>query len=411
MVIENRYMFSICYNFDNLWLHEGSYDEDGNFKRLRTYVCYKDGSSIIVLDDADIMTTEDGIVYKQDGDTLVICGYEGDEYIVEIPYEIDGIFVTDIETDNLPSGHEYYLAATEEDFEYSTGDGDGIIITKYTGTMTKFIIPDKLDGKSVVEIGENAFAESEIVDVVISGNIKKIDGYAFSDCAKLEKVYFKEGLEELGEYAFSGASALTEVDLPESLLILGNACFAGTKLTSIYIPKNVENIYNTALTLTAIENIEVDPDNVTFASVDGVLYTKDLTSLITVPCARAGSFVVPASVTLIGGGAFFDCNNITEVSLEVGSKLENVSKLAFIDCNSLSVVDFSNGGINIEAGAFYQCGNISEVYFSPATTSLPAELFYENAIPDTLTKVRYRSDCDCQVVWPESVTVETYDAE
>ncbi len=411
-IIDDKYAISICYNSNNLWFQEGAFDADGNQKLLRSYLCYKDGSQMFEIDDADLMTSEDGIVYRQDGASLVVCGYVGDEYIVEIPYVIDGIPVTDIDTENLPSGHRYYIAATEEDFEYADSEtGDGVILKKYIGEMSMFIVPDTIDGKTVVEIGDYAFAESDVADVVISGSIKKIGAYAFSDCDKLEKVIFEEGVEEIGDYAFAGNPKLTEIELPESLLSIDDACFSETKLTYVYIPKNVATIYNSAFSLTDMENIEVDPDNADFASVDGVLYTKDLTSLVTYPCAKAGSYVIPASVTYIGTGAFFDSNNVTEVSLEAGSKLETVARLAFIDCDSLTKVDLSNAGSSIEGETFYKCKKLSELYFSQGVMSIPENLFYENDIPNSLTKVSYRSDCDCQVVWPNNVTVEMYDVE
>lgn len=399
-----RYIISICYAMDNLWLQEGTYDADGNLKLLRSYVCYKDGSSVIVLDDADVMTTDDGLLYRQDGSTLVICGYVGDSYIVEIPYEIDGVPVYDIDTDQLPQGHEYYLSADESDFKYNTStDGNGIVITKYTGSMTKFIIPNELDGKPVVEIGEGAFENSDVADIVISENIKIIGNNAFNECSDLTKVYFKEGLEEIGEYAF-GSTGLTEVEFPESLTSIEHGSFYDTDITEVFIPKNVVHILNTSFAMSPVKNINVDPDNTIITSEDGVVYSKDKKSLILVPDGKEGSFVIPAYVEELGSGSFLYCNGITEVSVEPGSKLQKVG-LTFVGCDSLEKIDFSNGGTDFESGVIYQCYNVKELYFSPDVTVIPSEFFYENDFPSTLSKVSYGSGCDCQTQWPEGVEV------
>ena len=44
------------------------------------------------------------------------------------------------------------------DYEYTENQNGGITITDYLGSDTDVVIPSKIDGKTVTEIGWNAFA-------------------------------------------------------------------------------------------------------------------------------------------------------------------------------------------------------------------------------------------------------------
>ena len=410
MLFDEVYIISIGYNSDELWLQEGYYDTNDELKLLRSYVCYKDGTSVIVLDEADLMTTEDGLVYRQDGNGITICGYEGDKDALFIPLNIDGVPVTNFDFGDLPDDMKLYLIDDEEDFEYeTTGDGTGIIITKYTGSndVPTFKIPDELDGKPVVEIGESAFAESNVTNIALPEYLKKIDKEAFYNCTELTYIYFNDNLEELGEGAF-GKTGLTEVKLPESLTTIGDTVFAATKLTNIYIPKNVTLVAYSAFIYSELESIEVDPDNIIFSAIDGVLYSRDGKELKIVPCKKSGSFVIPASVFNVNVGAFFSCKDITDISLEDGIQLKKIDKLAFIECDSLTRIDLSKGCELLEEESIYKCDNLSEIYFSPDMRTISSGVFYEGTIPSALTKVYINSNTDCQITWPEGVEVIIY---
>ncbi|MBQ9277875.1 MAG: leucine-rich repeat protein [Lachnospiraceae bacterium] len=410
-LLEGKYMISICFVLNELWFQEGEVDADGNLTLLRSYMCYKDGSSVLVLDDADVKRLDSGLLYKQEGDGITICGYEGEDKIVGIPIYIDGLPVNNVEIENFSEDNYYFIIDDASDFEYEeTNDGNGIIITKYLNTMgvPSFIIPDTIDGKPVVEIGKEAFKESNVESVVIPGSVERIDEKAFYDCTSLETVFLKEGVEIIGVDAF-GNTAISEIELPESLERLEGGCFSGTKLTKVYIPKNVTYIFGTSFCFTNLTEYDVDPDNQTYASVDGVLYSKNMNVLMSYPSAKSGTYEIPASVASIVGGAFFDCNNVTEISIEPGSKLTYIVAATFIDCDSLTKLDLSNGGDSIEAGAIYACRGIKEIYFPRNVVSIPAELFADGTMPDTLTYIKYNAECNCEVEWPEGVTVETYE--
>lgn len=89
----------------------------------------------------------------------------------------------------------------------------------------------------------------------------------------------------------------------------GNACFdyngTGDSLKSITLPSTVKTVTGTAFKgCDNLENIYVAADNPYFTSIDGVLYSKDLTRLVCVP-AKKTSIVMPGTVTSQDADAFY----------------------------------------------------------------------------------------------------------
>ena len=60
----------------------------------------------------------------------------------------------------------------------------------------------------------------------------------------------------------------------------------------------------------------MEKDNQYFASIDGVLFNKDLTQIIRYPEAKNGNqYIIPDSVTHIGNHAFLKCEAIQNINI------------------------------------------------------------------------------------------------
>ena len=80
----------------------------------------------------------------------------------------------------------------------------------------------------------------------------------------------------------------------------------------------------------SLTTISVNAANPTYSSLDGVLYNKLQTTLISCPADKTGSFAVPNQVTRIGDQAFFRCGELTAISLPNG--LTSIGVGAFERC-------------------------------------------------------------------------------
>lgn len=239
--------------------------------------------------------------------------------------------------------------ARVRDFIYTESeDGEGVIIRGYTGDLTSLAIPDKIDGRTVEGIGEEAFEGSMITEIGLPQGVKYIEDNAFYQCGNLTFAGLPEGLERIGIGAFGECHNLKEIEFPESLLLIENLAFAETSLPEVRIPANVETIGGAAFAIPAsvgIMDIEVSEDNPTYLSEDGVLflrYENDKTETIlwTYPSGRDGAYVIPEHVIAIAPYAFAHCRNLEEVIIPdnvilIGSK-------AFYDV-SLTEINVSSG--------------------------------------------------------------------
>ena len=168
---------------------------------------------------------------------------------------------------------------------------------------------------TVTAIGPKAFSgATELEAVVIPGTVKKIGDFAFEDCKSLSSVLFPGSPVELGEGVFYRCPAIENISLGTEWKELNLAVFRWSdSLKRIVIPSRVEKITNLK-TIAPLESVEVDPNNNTFLSADGLLLSKNGKTLFACPRARSGKVVVPDGVEKVLDGAFIDCLTIETVT-------------------------------------------------------------------------------------------------
>ncbi len=91
-------------------------------------------------------------------------------------------------------------------------------IVKYLRTKVKgiYIVPDKIDGHPVGEIGKEAFKNRDFIKVEFHKNIKQVNSKAFYGCKSLKQIVFKgskkyEGLSYVGKEAFANCTKLSKL--------------------------------------------------------------------------------------------------------------------------------------------------------------------------------------------------------
>lgn len=85
-------------------------------------------------------------------------------------------------------------------------DGSSAIITGYNGTESHIVIPSSIDGYKVTAIGDSAFSSPTLKSVIISSGIEKIDWFAFNECTALISITIPQSVTSIGYSAFSPQS-------------------------------------------------------------------------------------------------------------------------------------------------------------------------------------------------------------
>ncbi|MDR1778755.1 MAG: leucine-rich repeat protein, partial [Clostridiales Family XIII bacterium] len=328
---------------------------------------------------------------------------------------------------------------SEGDYVYTVSGGTATI-TGYTGAGGDIVIPKSLGGTPVTSIWYDAFYGcTSLTSVTIPDSVTSIGYYAFYGCTSLTSVRIPGSVTSIGDYAFRGCTSLTSIaadsanknyssqggvlynkdatvivvypegrvgafTVPDSVTSIRPATFYDCKsLTYVTIPKSVTSIGDYVFTgAESLLSITVDPDNENYKSVDGVLYSKDGTTILAYPGGREGAFTVPDSVTSIVSGTFDRCKSLTNVTIH--KSVTSIGPYVFIGAESLLniTVDPDNENYKSVDGVLYS---------KEGTTILAYPGGREGAfvIPDGVTSIGLSAFEECalltSVTIPEGVTI------
>ena len=355
-------------------------------------------------------------------DRLSITGYNGSATNPEIPSAINGVSVTEI---------------GESAFENCT-------------SLTSVTMPD-----SVTSIGFCAFYNCKsLTSVTIPDSVTSISESAFEDCKSLTSATIPDSVTSIGDYAYHGcyftsenfvnnsnvelddsskptivdtdadgfcikdnelvrlrpAYAIGEVTIPNSVIIFGYSAFDSCEsLISVTIPDSVTCIDDrTFSSCTSLTSIEVSGNNKNYSSIDGVLFNKNKSRLITYPAGKTDSkYVMPNSVISIDDDAFDSCINLKSVTIP--NSVTSIDSGAFSNCISLTSIEVSGNNKNYSStdGVLFNKDK-SELITYPA-----GKTDSEYAIPNSVTSIgNYAFACSTNltsVSIPNSVTSIGYD--
>ncbi len=244
--------------------------------------------------------------------------------------------------------------------------------------LTKFTLP-----KSVTTIGNGAFYGcTSITEFIVDSEsqaFKAQDGVLYSKdgasivcCPRLQEGEYTipATVEQIEPYAFCECEKLTKITIPGSVKSIGRGAFAVChSLTELNLPESVASIdINAFNNCSSLERITVAAGNNAFASQDGVLYNKELTTLVAYPAGREGEYTIPNSVTALEFRAF--CDNAKLTAIVLPESLTSISELCFINCSSLQKAVLPDSLTSIEEAAFEYCSSLAEITLPKTLTTL-----------------------------------------
>ena len=234
-------------------------------------------------------------------------------------------------------------------------------------SLTSITIPE-----GVTSIGSYAFSGcSSLTSITIPEGVTSIGSYAFSGCSSLTSITIPEGVTSIGDSAFSGCSSLTSITIPEGVTSIGSYAFRGcSSITSITIPKGVMSIGKAAFyDCKKLQRIDVTEENVNYVSIDGVLYKKDIRSIIKYPEGKVDltEYSIEEGVVSIEEGAFYHCYKLTKVVIP--ESVKSIGNYAFRG-SGLTSITIPKDVDKINEQVFYFCNKLTSIEISSAIISI-----------------------------------------
>lgn len=394
------------------------------------------------------------------------------------------------------------------------GNGNAVIVELRDKTARSVVVPQTLEGRPVVEIGKRAFQNAEhLTQLVLPTSLKRIGASAFANCAALKEISFPASLEEISAAAFAHCLSLKKVffndaasapnsiethkfivrDFPgragfhysarrllcrhklnlpvkfeldaQHLLMIDNYAFYNcSSLMRVHLSNTVAEFGGAAFSSCAsLERITVSPQNPHFKDLNGVLYTKDLETLVAYPAALASSNYAPYPKTkTIFSGAFTGCKHLRQIILPPNVTLifngvwdqERFPHFSgppcFVDCPNLLAIQVASENTHyrdddgvlltrdgatlkrcpegktgkyvvpdgveyISSHAFYNCSKLTEILLPSTLKRIGEDAFAgcsslsQIVLPNGLEKVSQYAFAGCasltQVVVPPSVKI------
>lgn len=279
-------------------------------------------------------------------------------------------------------------------------------------------LPDTL-----TNIGSYAFSGCRNLErATLPATLKSIANFMFNKCDSLSDISIPETVTNIGWSAFSGCTNLTNITIPDKCVTIGNNAFQNCGITSIHIPSRVNNIGEGAFFLCSnLEEVTLDPMSNFFTLNDGILYSRDNSTLLLYPAKShtdSKEFAVPDSVTAIGYGAFSACEHLRSVTLP--QTLIKIDGCAFFGCTSLTKMYVPDSVLTIGKSAFQRCSDMISITLPEKLSTIETGLLSgcENLvladIPESVVSIGYIAFFGCKslssLTIPDSVTTINKDA-
>ncbi len=213
-----------------------------------------------------------------------------------------------------------------------------------------------------------------------------------------------------GDVVIPGAAAQSIPGTAYPVVGIADRAFQnGTNITSVTIPLTVSSIWYSAFSgCTNLSQINVSADNSNYASLDGVLFEKNLTALICHPNKHGSSYTIPSTVTSVYSNAFYGNADLTSVTIP--NSVNQITRGAFNNCTNLTgfTLRADNPNYVLNDGVLYNKG-LSTLVKYPAkkagnSLTIPSTV---STIDDTFNDCAALTDITVSWTSPASVTIPT----
>ena len=213
--------------------------------------------------------------------------------------------------------------------------------------------------------------------------------YALLDDGTVEITGYNGKAEKLTIPNMLNGKKVTSID--------NRAFYLCNSLISIIIPDSVEKIsVNPFAYCRRLKSIFVSSEHPYFFAIDGVLFRKADSCLISYPKGREyTTYNIPQGITAIESSAFYDCKFLTRVTIP--DSVTSIGDCAFSLCDSLTSITIPDSVEQIGTNPFTVCSALKSISVSP-----------EHPYFATIDGVLFRKADKALISYPAGISSSTY---
>ena len=277
--------------------------------------------------DNPFFVLEDGYLYTRDHSRLL-------SYFGEISSRVETFTIRpEVRTidDKAFNFHRTYNITLNEGLEHIGAYAFRYALNNIAPHQKKLVIPN-----SVNYIGEYAFENCYMDEVVISDNVDSLFNDTFSFCF-IDQIHMPAKLKYIGARALYN-NLLDNLVLPEGLETIEQYAFNTLSVDKLVIPESVKFIDEFAFYFTLIKDLEIK------APLDSIPKAAFYS------CQDLERLVLPPTLKRIGQSAFYECYRLKECKLPEG--LEEIGRWALAGADHLKEWHIPASVRKIEWAAF-----------------------------------------------------------
>jgi len=324
-------------------------------------------------------------------------------------------------------------------YMYYTGSKTATVITGNYTSLTKVEIPQKvtINGTeyTVTAVAARAFYNcNRMTSLSLPEGLTTIGNSAFQYCHNLTSVVIPEGVTSVGDDAFYNCEGLQKVELPSTLKSIGSNLVSYGGVTAVvsrikepfeipvytfglydswdavaqkdiykpcsatlYVPEGTKAKYQAIEGWTMFKAIEEgEVLETTVGDLNYMYYTGSKTAtVITGNYTSLAKVEIPQkvnidgkeyAVTAIGTRTFYDCNNLTSLSLPEG--LTSIGDYAFQSCYNLTSVVIPEGVTSVGNAAFYNCERLQKVELPSTLKSIGNNVIQSSGVTTVVSRIK-----------------------
>lgn len=279
------------------------------------------------------------------------------------------------------------------EFSYLVFDNSAII-TGVLRSTENLVIPEEIDGYPVV--GISGFWSGGIKSITVPDSVRFLAVGWCADVETVETITLGKSVGNIEYGMFRENTALREIsvsaDNPNYTSVDG-VVYSKDMSTLVAYPLGKTGTYTVPAETTNIDilndriydqiSIEFAEDSRSYVTVDGVTYTADMKKVMFCDPKKSGAYTMPDSVEQINDRAFADCNKLETV--RVSQNVTDIVYGAFADCTALRSITLPDTVQSIGKQAFANCTSLQAFTFPAAVSQVVDRAFSGSTALQTVT--------------------------